>query len=117
MSCYNTHYGQYGQPPATVNQMAPIQEVNPRLLEAALSQLQRQQQTPMSQTNGISIINAPSTDPIHAATIPQDVINQRAMQDGLNQQDLIAQQAAAVLRAQLGYDPYFYDVGAYYRPQ
>jgi len=117
MSCYNTHYGQYGQPPATVNQMAPIQEVNPRLLEAALQQLQRQQQTPMSQTNGISIINALSTAPIHAAAIPQDMINQRAMQDSLNQQDLIAQRAADVLRSQLGYDPYHYDIGQFYRPQ
>lgn len=114
MSCYTS---QYGEPQPTVKQMAPIQEVNPRLLEAALHQLQMSQAAPMSSTDSVRIVNTPSEAPIHMAAIPQDMINSRAFNDSLNQQDLIAQRAADVLRAELGYDPYHYDIGQYYRPQ
>ena len=114
MSCYNS---QYGQPQPTVRQMAPIQEVNPRLLEAALMQMQRDQTVPMSNSDSVTIVNLPSEAPVHMAAIPQDVINTRAFNDTLNEQNMIAQRAADVLRRELGYDPYFYDIGRYYRPQ
>ena len=44
------------QPPATVNQMAPLPEMpDPRMMEQAARELQMMQQSPMSNNDGVTI--------------------------------------------------------------
>ena len=112
MSCYSSPYG---QPIPIVNRMAPIQEVNPRLLEEAMRQIQAAQQPPMSQSNGVQITQASPSGVIYEDQVPQDFINTRAFNDGMTRQNMIAQEAANVLRRELGQAGNPYNIGTHYR--
>ena len=56
MSChYYRSDDQRGQPPAQVNQMPGIKELNPRLMEAAMKQLEMMNQPEISNVDSITI--------------------------------------------------------------
>ena len=75
------------QPPATVKQMAPIQgQMNPRLLEQAVREMQQRNERPMSSNDGVNI---------YIQDQPGDVT-------ASNYEDAYSQQANAFSQSQLG---------------
>ena len=84
--------------------MAPAQEVNPRLIEAAMEQLKHMHQPEMSNTDSITIIiNKGEPDTYVENYVNHDAQAQDAYNEGLLQQD-VQQRTASILKDALGRD-------------
>lgn len=110
MSCYYTKQFDGGdQPPAQTKHMAPIAEVNPKLLAAALEQVQRMSEAPMSNTDSVTITieSRPQGKVMMNVTDPQvqnmDMMGALLMEE--QQKAAIAERAGSILRNELGVSP------------
>lgn len=110
MSCFNNktiHGGIPDQSPAYVKHMQPpVEEINPRLLEEAINQIQMMRQSPMSNTDSITITIEARPEPSYSMnSVEQSMQNADAYGEHLmrqREQDLIAQRAGAILQNKLG---------------
>lgn len=89
------------QPAPQVNQMEAIKEINPRLMEAAMEQLQMLNQPEMSSTDSITItINKREPDPVTYNGEAQQLQNAAVYSDALN--DHVQSRAGSILKDALG---------------
>ena len=112
MGCYyNKQYEDpRSQPEPRVQQMPPIKELNPRLLEAAQEQLRMMEQPEMSNIDSITItINKAQPEPMMIGVIGDpsqqmtDAYGEMLMQNQYENQ--VAQRAGEILKNELGVSP------------